>query len=214
MQELAPEWLMYFIEIYGLWALFFIVMLESSGIPLPGETALVATALFAGSTHRLDITDVVAVAAAAAIIGDNIGYVIGRTVGTTLVKRYGRHVGLTEERMIVGEYLFLKHGGKIVFFGRFVAFLRVFAAVLAGIDRMPWPHFMLMNALGGICWASLFGFGAYFLGQQITQVAGPVGVALLVAVVVMLVVGIGYFRAHEKELEETARREVAAYRGR
>lgn len=209
--DLAPEWLQHFIETYGLWALFLFVTLESAGIPLPGETALVTSALFAGSTHRLEITSIVAVAASAAIIGDNIGYLIGRTIGLSLVQRYGRHIGLTEDRLRVGQYLFLKHGGKIVFFGRFVAFLRAFAAVLAGIDRMPWPHFLVMNALGGICWASLFGFGAYALGEEIEHVAGPVGIAFLVLAIVMIVAAVVYFRRHEKELEDRARTALGAH---
>ena len=209
--DLAPEWLQHFIATYGLWAVFIFVTLESAGIPMPGETALVSAALFAGSTHQLDITSIVAVAASGAIIGDNLGYLVGRTIGLSLVLRYGRHVGLTEDRLLVGQYLFLKHGGKIVFFGRFVAFLRAFAAVLAGIDRMPWPHFLVMNALGGICWASLFGFGAYALGEEIEHVAGPIGLAFLAVAIVLMVAAVVYFKRHEKELEERARAELAAH---
>jgi membrane protein DedA with SNARE-associated domain len=160
---------------YGLWVLFALVMLESMGIPLPGETALVTAALYAGSTHQIGIAWVVLVAALAAILGDNIGYLIGRSIGIRLVARYGRYVRLDEPRLKVGQYLFLRHGGKIVFFGRFVAFLRAYAALLAGVNRMSWPHFLLMNALGGICWAALFGGGAYLFGAQVKRVTGPVG---------------------------------------
>src|SRR5260370_1776147 len=108
------------------------------------------------------------------MIGDNIGYLIGRSIGVRLVVRYGRYVRLNEPRLKVGQYLFLRHGGKIVFFGRFVAFLRTFAALLAGVNRMSWPHFLIMNALGGICWASLFGGGAYLFGEQMKRVAAQV----------------------------------------
>jgi membrane protein DedA with SNARE-associated domain len=168
-------------------------------------------ALYAGSTHRIDIVSVVLVAATAAIIGDNIGYVIGRSIGVRLVTRYGRYVRLDEPRLKVGQYLFLRHGGKIVFFGRFVAFLRTYAALLAGMNRMSWPHFLLMNALGGICWATLFGGGAYLFGAQVKRVTGPASLLLLLAALGLTAVGILFFRRHEKELEQRA---AAAFPGR
>ncbi|WP_170631321.1 DedA family protein, partial [Acinetobacter baumannii] len=102
----------------------------------PGETALVTAALYAGTTHRIGILPVIAVAAAAAILGDNIGYLIGRSIGLRLIERYGQYVRLDQARLKIGHYLFLRHGGTIVFFGRFVAFLRAFAALLAGTNRM------------------------------------------------------------------------------
>jgi membrane protein DedA with SNARE-associated domain len=204
MDALSPTWMHELIAAYGLWVLFFVVMLESMGVPVPGETALVTTALYAGSTHRIDIVSVVLVAAAGAMIGDNIGYLIGRSIGVRLLVRYGRYIRLDETRLKVGQYLFLRHGGKIVFFGRFVAFLRAFAAVLAGANRMPWPYFLLMNGLGGICWASLFGAGAYLFGEQIKRVAGPAGLLLLVAAIGLALAGIVFFRRHERELEQRA----------
>ena len=189
------------IHAYGLWVLFAVVTLEAIGIPMPGESALVATALYAGSTHDLGIVAVVAVAAAGAILGDNIGYLIGRRIGVPLVARFGRYVGLHEARLKVGQYLFLRHGGKIVFFGRFVALLRTFAALLAGINRMQWSHFLLMNALGGICWATIYGVGAYLFGAEIKRVAGPVSAVLLVVAVALAIAGVIFFRRHERELE-------------
>src|SRR5262249_21812142 len=117
------------VHAYGLWVLFGVITLEAVGIPMPGESALVATALFAASTHQIDIALVITIAAAGAILGDNIGYLIGRRIGVPLVARYGRYLGLGEARLKVGQYLFLCHGGRIVFFGRFVAFLRTFAAL-------------------------------------------------------------------------------------
>src|SRR5258705_842565 len=201
MDVLSPIWIQHMIQAYGLWVLFTLVMLESAGIPMPGETALVTAALYTGSTHQLDIVSVVLVAAAAAIIGDNIGYLIGRSIGIRVVARYGRYVRLDEARLKVGQYLFLRHGGKIVFFGRFVAFLRAFAALLAGMNRMAWPHFLLMNALGGICWATLFGGGAYLFGAEMKRVAGPVSLLLLLVAIGLAAAGIFFFRHHEKELE-------------
>jgi membrane protein DedA with SNARE-associated domain len=197
------------IHSYGLWALFIVLTLESMGLPLPGETALIGAALYAGSTREVGIVQVIAAATAGAIVGDNIGYLVGRSVGFTLLTRYGGHIGLDEDRLKVGEYLFRRHGGKIVFFGRFVAFLRTFAALLAGANRMAWPHFLLMNALGGLCWASLFGGGAYFLGHEIERVAGPASLVLLAIALVVVAGGFLFFRRHEKALEERARAALA-----
>jgi membrane protein DedA with SNARE-associated domain len=201
---LSPALIQHLIQAYGLWALFTVVMLESIGIPMPGETALITAALYAGSQHQIDIVSVVLVAAAAAIIGDNIGYLIGRSIGVRLLIRYGRRLRLDEKRLKLGQYLFQRHGGKIVFFGRFVAILRTLAAVLAGANRMSWRHFLLMNALGGICWASIVGGGAYLFGEQINRVAGPVRWLLLVLAIGAATAGILFFRRYEKELERRA----------
>jgi membrane protein DedA with SNARE-associated domain len=187
---LSPPWIQGLITSYGLWILFVLVMVESMGVPMPGETALVTAAFYAGSTNRIGIVPVVIVAAAGAIVGDNIGYLIGRSIGLPLLVRYGRYIRLDEARLKVGQYLFLTHGGKIVFFGRFIAFLRAFAAVLAGANRMRWPHFLIMNALGGICWAALFGSGAYIFGERITRVSGPVSLLLLAVAAGLIVAGI------------------------
>src|ERR1700719_1811112 len=135
------------IHAYGLWIVFVVIILESTGVPAPGETALISAALYAGSTHQLTIGSVVLVAATAAIIGDTFGYLIGRTIGLPLLVRHGKYIRLDQRRLKVGQYLFLRHGGKIVFFGRFVALLRTFAAVLAGANRMSLSHFLFMNAL-------------------------------------------------------------------
>jgi membrane protein DedA with SNARE-associated domain len=200
----SPTFIEHLIQAYGVWALFTLVMLESIGVPVPGETALVTAALYAGSTHQLDIVRIVSVAAAAAIIGDNIGYLIGRSIGIRLLVRYGRHLRLDQKRLKVGQYLFLRHGGKIVFFGRFVAILRTFAAFLAGVNLMSWPRFLMMNALGGICWAFLFGGGAYVFGDQINRVAGPVRLVLLLVAAVAVAAAFIFFRRYETELEQRA----------
>jgi membrane protein DedA with SNARE-associated domain len=112
------------------------------GVPVPGETALVAAALYAGKTQVLNIWVLIAFASAGAILGDNIGYWIGREIGFRLLLRYGSYIGLTESRIKLGEYLFQRHGGKIVFFGRFIAFLRSLAALMAGLNQMSWPRFL------------------------------------------------------------------------
>ena len=201
---LSPAWVQDLIHAYGLWVLFGIVILESMGLPLPGETALVTAALYSATTRQVSILSVVSAAALAAIIGDNLGYLIGRSIGLRFLVRYGHYIGLHERRLKVGQYLFLRHGGKIVFFGRFVAILRTLAALLAGANRMRWPHFLLMNALGGVCWAAAFGFGAYLLGEQMKRVAGPFGLLMFAVAVILVIAGFVFFRQHEKELEDRA----------
>lgn len=196
---LSPE-IADLLQSYGLWVLFAVVAAESFGVPLPGETVLMSAALYAGSTGELGIVQVVLVAAAAAILGDNLGYLIGRSVGLKLLQRYGRYLHLNDDRVALGRYLFRRHGGKIVFFGRFIAFLRAFAAILAGINRMSWPRFLLMNALGGLAWAALVGGGAYVFGETVRTVTGPVGLLLLTAALAVLATGLVFFHRYEKEL--------------
>lgn len=149
---------------YGLVLLFLVVALESAGVPLPGETALVAAAILA-TKHHYSIVTVIVVGAAAAILGDNVGYWIGRTGGRKLLERWGPVRRYAERALPPGERFFKKHGGKTVFIGRFVAVLRVTAAWLAGISHMPWWRFFLWNAAGGIAWATLVGLLAYYFGK-------------------------------------------------
>jgi membrane protein DedA with SNARE-associated domain len=192
------------LETYGLWALFIAITLEGTGIPVPGETMLLSAALYAGSTHRLTIGMVVLVAATAATVGGMIGYVIGRWIGLRLLVRYGKYVRLDERRLKVGQYLFLRHGGKIVFFGRFVDPLRILAAVLAGANRMSTLYFLFMNTLGGICWVMLLGGGAYLFGEQTKRVAGTVNLLLLIVAIGLVASSIIFFRYHEKVLVQRA----------
>ena len=189
---------------FGYGAVALTVGIESLGIPFPGETALIATALYAGASHHLNIVFVVAAAAAGAIIGDNIGFWIGREFGFRLLLRYGGYIRMTPPRIKLGQYLFLRHGGKVVFFGRFVAVLRSLAAFLAGANRMKWPRFLIFNALGAIVWAGAYGFGAYYLGKAIHGVIGPVGAVLGVIAIVAIIAGFIFLRRNEKRLEDEA----------
>jgi membrane protein DedA with SNARE-associated domain len=189
---------------YGLWVLFGFVFLESTGIPLPGEAALIAAALYAGTTHDFPLWAVIAVAFAAAVTGDTMGYAIGRRFGSRLLRRHGKWVGITPRRLKIGEYLFHCHGGKIVFSGRFVALLRVLAALLAGAHRMPWPRFAAMNALGGLCWATLFGGAAYMFGDRVRQVERPIAFGLLALVVLLAAAAFFFARRYEEALAAKA----------
>lgn len=187
---------------HGYWVVFFIIMLESAGVPLPGETVLVLASGYAGATRELDITLVISCAAAGAIIGDNIGFWVGRTWGANFLLRYGKFVRLSENRLKLGQYLFVKHGAKIVFFGRFVAFLRVFAALLAGVNKYHWPQFLFFNAAGGIIWALIFGIGAYRFGDLLHRVSGPLGIIALFGGVCGVIAFTYIVRREEKKMEE------------
>jgi membrane protein DedA with SNARE-associated domain len=167
------------IPTYGPWIIFGIVALESAGVPLPGETILVASALLAATTGQISIVVVVLASAAGAIVGDGIGYMVGRRFGLPLIRRYGRYIRLDENRLLIGRYLFFRYGNVVVFFGRFVAVLRMFAALLAGANSMPAGRFFFFNITGGVCWACLFGFGAYAVGAEIYTISGTLSVISL-----------------------------------
>ncbi|KMO27517.1 DedA family protein [Methylobacterium aquaticum] len=189
---------------YGYGAIFLIVTLESAGVPMPGETVLISAAVYAGSTGQLQIGLVVLAAALAAIIGDNFGYWVGRRWGMPLLLKHGGKIALDQRRLKLGQYLFRRHGGKIVFFGRFTAMLRAYAALLAGVNQFDARRFFLYNAAGGIAWASLMGFGAYLCGRSIEHVVGPIGLALL-AIVVLGGIALWLFvRRHEARLTREA----------
>lgn len=183
----------HFIEHHQSWALvllFLLIAVESAGVPLPGETALVASGVLA-SQSKLNIVVVIVVASAAAIIGDNGGYWLGRKGGRKLLERWSlvnRHAKKVLPR---AERLFAKHGGKTVFFGRFVAVLRITAAWMAGISHMPWWRFLVFNAAGGILWATLVGLVAYYSGEAAASAIQTYG--LYAAGAIVLVVAALFF---------------------
>jgi membrane protein DedA with SNARE-associated domain len=193
-----------FVVHFGYWAVFVIVGLESAGLPLPGEITLITAAIIAATTQSLDIGVVIAVAALGAVIGDNIGYWVGREFGFQLLLRHGWRVGIRERQLKLGQFLFLRHGGKVVFFGRMIAVLRVLAALLAGLNRMSWPHFLICNITGGIVWASLYGGGAYLFGREVQEIAGPASLLALLAGIVLFLLSARYFRGHQRMLEDAA----------
>jgi membrane protein DedA with SNARE-associated domain len=196
------------LQSYGYVVVFGLVMLESIGIPVPGETALVGAALYAGSTHKLEIWWVIAVAIAGAVLGDNVGFAIGRYGGAKLLLRYGHKVRLHEGRLRIGIWLFRRHGGKVVFWGRFVAILRTYAAFLAGANHMPWERFLVFNASGGIVWAVLFGVLYYVFGGALRSLSTTIDITIGVVGTVVLVVFLIWTKRKEAELEERAEREV------
>ena len=175
---------------YGYLIVALFVAIESSGIPFPGETTLILAAVYAGTGKGLTISGVIVAGAIGAIVGDNIGYLVGRYGGRPLVLKYGRYVHIKPEHLDTAERFFEQHGDKTVFLGRFVAVLRAWAAFLAGTNRMPWPRFLLFNAAGGITWAIVYGSLGYFLGHnlpvlhQVVQFLGIGGIAVAVVIVV------------------------------
>ena len=170
----------------GYIAVFGLIAIETMGIPVPGETALIAGSL-AASHGSLSIGILIALAAAAAIIGDNVGFAIGRRWGRRVFEKPGIAYDQRLALLDMGEPFFAKHGPKAVFLGRWVSGLRIASAWLAGMNRMRWPSFLLWNALGGIFWATAVGLGAYYAGHAFEHVITKIGVYGAVAIAVLLV---------------------------
>ncbi|MDQ6839481.1 MAG: DedA family protein, partial [Actinomycetota bacterium] len=175
-----------------------------------GETILIVAAIYAGHTHRLSVWIIFAVAAAAAIVGDNIGFFIGDRGGYRLLHRYGHYVRVDETKLKIGRYLFDRHGGKVVFAGRFVSVLRTYAAFLAGTNRMQWRKFLVYNAAGGITWAAIYTFVAYIAGDAFRKASGTINLILGAAALAAIVATILIVRRQAAKL---AQRAEAAYPG-
>jgi membrane protein DedA with SNARE-associated domain len=179
----------HFLQSYGYLAVFLFVALEGLGSPLPGETVVIAAVLYAGSTHRLNIGLIALVAAVAAIAGDNGGYWLGQYGGSRLVRRYGRWVRLDARKLNVGRYLFVRHGGKIVFLGRLITSLRPYAAFFAGLNSMRRARFLAVDAAAAVAWAAACSFGAYALGSEAIRVGSALKIGGLV-VAGLLIIGL------------------------
>ena len=191
----------HFFTHHGLPLLFIVVMLESFGLPLPGETALIAFGVLA-SQGNYSIGSVIVVAAAGAIIGDNLGYsLIGRWGGRRLFERWGPLERYAARVLPRAEELMAKHGGKTVFFGRFIAILRFTAAWVAGIGRMEWKKFLFWNGAGGICWATLVGLVAYYSGHAAADAIRNYGLFAAAGVVVLVVITFLFTHYAKKCLE-------------
>jgi len=198
--------IVHLIHDYGLVVVAGVIGLESVGLPIPGESVLIAASIFAGSHHELNIVEVILTAAAAAIVGQMVGYVIGREFGYWLLLRYGPYLRITEGRIKLGEYLFLRHGGKIIIVARFIPLLRALAGILAGANRMPWRQFMLANIFGALVWAAFFGFAAFVFGRQMERLAGPLVIVIGIATVIVIAIGANFVGRHEAQLVAEAER--------
>jgi membrane protein DedA with SNARE-associated domain len=201
------------VKVFGYPLLFLLVVSESGGVPIPGETALIAAAILA-SKGKLQIELVVPLAAAAAIVGGNLGYVMGRKGGRWLLQRPGAFERQRLEVLRVGEPFFEVHGPKAVFFGRFLLGLRIWASWLAGATRMRWRSFALWNALGGIAWASAVGLIAYFLGHSASSAIEAFGVYGLIAVLLAILSALLLHRRHRRHERRTPADGAAAVTAR
>jgi membrane protein DedA with SNARE-associated domain len=181
--------LVHFIAVYGVWLVAAFIVLESIGFPLPAEAALMAAAIFAARTHDLDIWSLIAAAILAAVLGNAIGFWIGRRYGARLLLRYGKRVGLTEDRIRIGQWLFLRYGGSFVFAARFLPFLRNMAAVLAGANRMPSHIFHPAGGAAAVAWVLLYALASYHLGRAFAELAAPAAIVLGLAAI-LIVVGV------------------------
>ena len=195
---------------YGYAAVFLLVGAESIGVPLPGETILITAGIYAGTTHNLSVWLIFAVAAAAAVIGDNIGFWIGDKGGYRLLHRYGRYIRVDETKIKVGRLIFDRHGGKVVFFGRFVSVLRTYAAFLSGTLKMPWRRFLPFNAAGGIIWAAIYSFVPYVVGNAIHSASRTVDIGIGIAAAVVVLGALLFIRRRAGRLADQAE---AAYPG-
>jgi membrane protein DedA with SNARE-associated domain len=150
---------------YGYWVVFFGVMLENAGVPVPGETILLAAGFFAAQGH-FHLWEVMAIAALGAVLGDNAGYFIGREIGRGTLERYGRYAGLTHARLAHMDNFFHAHGNKTILVARFITGLRVFAALFAGSARMQWRTFAIYNMLGALLWSFTITLAGFFFGRS------------------------------------------------
>lgn len=194
------------------------IMIESTGIPFPGETMLLLASFYAAVDHRLQIPLVIACAAFGAIIGDNLGYLIGRTGGYALVQRFGHYVFLKPAHLQKAQRFFARHGDKTVFFGRFIAVLRAWAAFLAGVNHMPWPTFLLYNAAGGILWSIVYGCLGFYAGRilhnnfgAVEQIAKTIswGGAAAIVVIIVVVYFLWRLRRKHQHTEQVENAEIA-----
>jgi membrane protein DedA with SNARE-associated domain len=190
---------------WGIVAVFVSTASEGFGLFfVPGETVMIAAAIYAGETGKLSIVLVLAAAFCGGVLGDNFAFWIGREFGFGLLRRFGHYVRLNEKRLKFVQYLFLRYGYPIVFVGRFVMLLRAWEAFLAGADAMPWRDFAPVNAAAILVWVCVWGLGSWGLGHASTSVLEWLGIGITVAVCLLLLGGWIYFRRHEEDLEAKA----------
>lgn len=188
MLDVVSQWVAH----YGFVIVAVLLFVESAGLPVPGEAALVTAAALAGR-GTMSVVGVLIAGYAGTIFGSHAGYWIGAREGRSLITRHGRWVGLTPERMVRTEAFFARHGAKTVFLGRFVAFLRSFAGIFAGITAMPVRVFALYNALGGVVWVTTFSGLGYAFGRNLPRLVRYLGrVSLMLAILVALVVAVAF----------------------
>ena len=175
-----------FVSNYGVWLVAAFIALESIGIPLPAEAALIAAAFFAARTHGIDIWSLIAAGIIAAILGEIVGFWIGRRFGHQLLMRYGARLGFTEGRIRIGQWLFVRYGGRFIFIARFLPFLRNIAAVLAGTNSMAQHSFYFASASAAVAWIICYGSAAYSFGEAFADLASPAAIFLGLAATLII----------------------------
>jgi membrane protein DedA with SNARE-associated domain len=189
---------------YGYAAIVAVIALENVGLPLPGETILISSAVFAAATHQLNPVGIVVAGAVAAFGGSVAGFAIGRCGERRFVHRFGRYLHLDERDLRLGRYLFRRFGGRVVFLARFVAFLRSVAGLLAGANGMPWRRFVISSGLGALAWSATFGFAAYALGQRVEVLSVRAGVVVGIVVLLAVIAGVLLLRKNRARLQVEA----------
>lgn len=195
---------------YGYAAVFVIVALESFGVPIPGETILIAAGTYAGATHKLSVWLIWPLAVAGVEVGATLGYIVGVTGGYKLIRRYGRYIRMNEKEMKVGRYVFDRYGPLVVSVGRFVAVLRTYAAFLAGTNRMKATRFQIWNLIGAVAWTGTWSLLSYYLGHSLSNASKSADYAIGAVAVVLVVAVVFFVRSRAKQLEAMAE---AAYPG-
>jgi membrane protein DedA with SNARE-associated domain len=198
------------VNTYGYWAVFAFVVGEGCGVPVPGETALIAAGAYAGETHHLNPVVIFAVAMVAAVTGNIVGYAIGWKGGFALASRYGNKVRLDERKLKVGRYVLDRQGGKVIFFGRFVSVLRTYLAFLAGTVRMQWRKFLTATAAGAAVWSGAYTVLSYEAGSALKRLSLTFDLALAGVAVVVVVIVVMITRREVRALGDKAE---AAYPG-
>ena len=192
-----------YIDQYGYWAIFVGVLLDDFGIPVPGEAMLIAGALMAGSTGTMSIVPLLVTAWAAAVIGDNFAYALGRFAGRRLVLKYGHMLFVTPRRLRRVESFYERYGGHVVIVARFLSLVRQLNGIVAGIGNMPWWTFLAYNALGAALWVGFWGLLSFWLGERTHSLAGALAtagpLAALAGLIALVIVAIRALRAKRRK---------------
>ena len=195
-------------QTYGIWFVAALITLECSGVPVPGETTLIGSALYAATFHKVSVWMVIAAAIFGAIVGNIIGYSLGRMFGYRMLIRYGSYLRLSEPRLKVGQYLFNHYGIAVVIVGRFVPLLRSMAPLLAGVNRMPLQPFFAATIVSAVVWVMFVGVVAFYFGQEIMRLSTTAMIIVGLLVVVLLATIAVLISRHESQLQIKAEKEI------
>jgi membrane protein DedA with SNARE-associated domain len=200
--------MIHFMHAFGAWLVAVLITLECSGIPVPGETTLVAWALYAGTSHTIKMWTFITAAIVGAIAGNFVGYAIGRWAGYRLFVRHGARIGLSEGRLKIGQYLFHHYGTAAIVIGRFLPLFRSALPILAGANRMPFWPFAFATLVGAVAWIGCVGLAAFYFGATVIQLSTSAIVLAIVAGIILVLGAALFLRQHEAELLIKAEQEI------